>query len=194
MLSSQRLEREIEARKSLEEAKRHFEEESRQCQEELHRYLDQQKNNNYHQVIEKELSGSSIDCHIRNILGNHGNQPATRQKNWHSFMKRLDMRNRDTLVEKLRRCYNPPAWKQIWLTIFKEHDKLMRNIANFNDERKMYEQQVKDGIGKDGQTGTLRKKFRQLMATVKAEHEQAFEKEMEKHHQVERKFYRHRTM
>ncbi|KAI8148258.1 hypothetical protein BJV82DRAFT_501674, partial [Fennellomyces sp. T-0311] len=88
--------------------------------------------------------------------------------------------------------------------IFKEYDKLTRNIADFNHERKKYEQQVqtlmrdkqlldkqladykvKDGIGKDGQTMTLRKEFRQLMATVKAEHEQALEKEMEKRRQVE---------
>ncbi|KAI9490801.1 hypothetical protein BDB00DRAFT_530151 [Zychaea mexicana] len=88
--------------------------------------------------------------------------------------------------------------------IFKEYDKLTRNIADFNYERKKYDQQVqalmrekhlldkqladykvKDGIGKDGQTMTLRKEFRQLMATVKAEHEQAIEKEMEKRRQVE---------
>ncbi|KAG2226311.1 hypothetical protein INT45_005983 [Circinella minor] len=88
--------------------------------------------------------------------------------------------------------------------IFKEYDKLTRNIADFNHERKKYEQQVqtltrekhlldknladykvKDGIGKDGSTMTLRKEFRQLMAKVKAEHEQEIEKEAEKRRQVE---------
>ncbi|KAI9264886.1 hypothetical protein BDA99DRAFT_37538 [Phascolomyces articulosus] len=88
--------------------------------------------------------------------------------------------------------------------IFKEYDKLTRNITDFNHERKKYEQhvqaltrekhlldkqladfKVKDGIGKDGSTMTLRKEFRQLMAKVKAEHEQEIEKESEKRHQVE---------
>ncbi|KAI8144620.1 hypothetical protein BJV82DRAFT_578053 [Fennellomyces sp. T-0311] len=36
---------------------------------------------------------------------------------------------------------------------------------------------VENGIGKDGQTMTLRKEFHQLMAPVMIEHEQAFEKE-----------------
>ncbi|KAI7860470.1 hypothetical protein BDC45DRAFT_103156 [Circinella umbellata] len=88
--------------------------------------------------------------------------------------------------------------------VFKEYDKLTRNIADFNHERKKYEQQVqtltrekhlldknladykvKDGIGKDGSTMTLRKEFRQLMAKVKADHEQEMEKEAEKRRQVE---------
>lgn len=81
---------------------------------------------------------------------------------------------------------------------------MTRNITDFNNERKKYQsqvetlirekqlldkqladKQVQEGIGRDGQTMTLRKEFRQLMATVKAEHEQAMDKEVERRRQVE---------
>lgn len=88
--------------------------------------------------------------------------------------------------------------------VLKEYDRVTRNITDFNHERKKYEsqvetlirekqlldkqladKQVQEGIGRDGQTMTLRKEFRQLMATVKAEHEQAMDKEVERRRQVE---------
>lgn len=88
--------------------------------------------------------------------------------------------------------------------ILKEYDRLTRNITDFNHERKKYETQITElrrerqlldkqvadykiqqDIGKDGQTMTLRKEFRQLMATVKAEHQQELQKEIEKRRQVE---------
>ncbi|KAI7885092.1 hypothetical protein K492DRAFT_234427 [Lichtheimia hyalospora FSU 10163] len=88
--------------------------------------------------------------------------------------------------------------------VLKEYDRVTRNITDFNHERKKYEsqmetlirekqlldkqladKQVQEGIGRDGQTMTLRKEFRQLMATVKAEHEQAMEKEVEQRRQIE---------
>lgn len=88
--------------------------------------------------------------------------------------------------------------------VLKEYDRVTRNITDFNNERKKYQsqvetlirekqlldkqladKQVQEGIGRDGQTMTLRKEFRQLMATVKAEHEQAMDKEVERRRQVE---------
>lgn len=89
-------------------------------------------------------------------------------------------------------------------SILKEYDRLTRNITDFNHERKKYEEQIttlskerqlldkqladyriRADIGKDGQTMTLRKEFRQLMATVKSEHQQELDKEIERRHQLE---------
>lgn len=88
--------------------------------------------------------------------------------------------------------------------ILKEYDRLTRNITDFHNERKKHQTKelawtrerqrlekqladftIRDKLGVDGQSMTLRREFRQLMATVKSEHQQELEKEMEGRRQLE---------
>ncbi|ORZ02172.1 hypothetical protein BCR43DRAFT_481130 [Syncephalastrum racemosum] len=88
--------------------------------------------------------------------------------------------------------------------ILKEYDRLTRNITDFHHERKKHETKelawtrerqrlekqladftIRDKLGMDGQSMTLRREFRQLMATVKSEHQQELEKEMASRRQLE---------
>ncbi|KAI9322676.1 hypothetical protein BX666DRAFT_2117880 [Dichotomocladium elegans] len=86
----------------------------------------------------------------------------------------------------------------------KEYERVTRNIADFNNERKRYDaaiakltrerdmldKQLVDAkinwrIGADGQSMSLRKEFRQLMAAVKDEHMDAMQKEIDRRKAVE---------
>ncbi|KAI9319849.1 hypothetical protein BX666DRAFT_1336299 [Dichotomocladium elegans] len=87
--------------------------------------------------------------------------------------------------------------------LLKEYDRLTRSIHDSQLDRRHYESQIlvltqekqalakevmdyriKQGIGLDGQTTTLRKEFRQLMAAVKEEHDEAIKKEVEQRQTV----------
>ncbi|KAF7730386.1 hypothetical protein EC973_002192 [Apophysomyces ossiformis] len=91
-------------------------------------------------------------------------------------------------------------------SILKEYERLTRNITDFHLERKAFEtkmqemanevhmlqamladEQVKRIGDENGTTASLRKEFRQLMADVKAEHQQAMERERERQQQTENK-------
>ncbi|KAI8375978.1 uncharacterized protein BYT42DRAFT_546712 [Radiomyces spectabilis] len=152
--------------------------------------LEEMQNNSV-SLLEKQLQEMKTDCAVKGqeLLKLNG------------FLK--DAQEQFTLRESAFLLQAASLEAELG-NVLKEYDRVTRNITDFNAERHKYQQQLLTvthenrhldklladerlkHVAKDGHSMTLRKEFRQLMASAKVEHQRALERELLQRQQLER--------